>query len=738
MRNAARHVTGIAFCMFTLVLAGCGSTSQTADDAEPTAAESSALEPLAATSAQEMDPRIVRLYNFEAQILGSRWAWEKGALLDQAMAEVATLLEREPTLIEDPDFREVYRGLAAEYRKYHDYAPNDTLETARGNIFAVRAELFRTLENVDQPLLEDVMPPREKPETIISMTDNRLVQQSIAYLQREPEKHFVQWQKRAGTYFPMIEHVLEEEGVPEELKYLAMIESGLNPQARSWASAVGMWQFMSHTGRGYGLRVNAWVDERRDPEKATRAAARHLRDLHNRFDDWHLALAAYNCGTGCVSRALRRSGAQDASYWDVYYHLPRETRGYVPMFIAAALVSSNPDAYEMPAVESDPAFAYDYVAVQGSMLSLAEIAELAGTSTSMLRALNPELRRHTLPPSEGHYFLRLPLGSYQEFATQYAQLPDEKKRPATTYTVRSGDTLGELAQQYGTSTRTLRRINSLGGTMIHVGQRLTVPVASYESALSEEMADANPRRVQYEASFPIQSLDPLVASADTAPSETSPFRTASHGPSSDDEAVAQTDEGAVEDVAEETRAALAEIEEEPAPEAEASTSSRPETYRVRRGDTLIEIADRFDLWVADLRKWNGVTSDMLRIGQELRLHPPEEPPEEEARAASSEEEVVTYRVRSGDTIDRIARAHGVSVRDIMTWNGLSGSRIMPGQQLEIHTSESGDGPRVHVVQRGQNLSVIAQVHGVSVQQLRQWNDLSSNNIYPGQRLVVSQ
>ena len=723
MRHAVQSLICFAALGGMLIVAGCGSLSQStsasddADAAPATAAAESADAPNE-TRVDRMDPRVMRLYNLEAQILAAQSEWRKGALLDQVMAEVATLLDREPTLIDDPDFREVYRGLAAEYRYYHDYAPNDTLETARGSIFAVRAELFRTLEEVDGPLIEDVMPPRNAPETVIPMTDNRLVRQSIEYLQREPEKHYVQWQQRAGTYFPMVEHILQEEGVPEELKYLSMIESGLNPRARSWASAVGMWQFMSATGRSYGLNVNGWVDERRDPEKATRAAARHLRDLHDRFGDWHLALAAYNCGGGCVARAVRRSGKSNPSYWDVYYDLPRETRGYVPMFIAAAVTSTNPEAYDMPAVHPDPAYSYDYVAVRGSMISLGEIAELAGTSTSVIRALNPELRRNTLPPSKGKYFLRIPLGSYQQFMTAYAQLPDEKKRPATTYAVRSGDTISEIAERFGTSTNTLRRINGLRGSMIRVGQRLTVPVTNYESAFDDAVADAEAMRVQYEASLPIQVLQPIDG---TSSSSSSPFRTASFSDNADNDA---SDDGA-NDASSSSSSSASSSSSRPTTEREPAPR-RPQTYTVRSGDTLIEIADRFDLWVRDLRQWNGISGDWLSVGQTLRLTAPE--------GGSASGEATTYTVRSGDTIGAIAQRYDVSARQVMAWNNLSSSTIRPGQDLTIYAE--GNAPRTHVVQRGQNLSVIAQVHGVTVGQLRRWNDLSSNSIYPGQQLVI--
>jgi membrane-bound lytic murein transglycosylase D len=244
--------------------------------------------------------------------------------------------------------------------------------------------------------------------------------------------------------------------------------------------------------------------------------------------------------------------------------------------------------------------------------------------------------------------------------------------------------------------------------MIRVGQRLTVPVANYDSALDEAVADAEAMRVQYEAAYPIQALEAPEGSG--ADASSSPFRTASYDASS-------SEESGSEETARSTEPAA---EPEPAPR-------RPETYRVRRGDTLIEIADRFDLWVRDVRKWNGISGNHLSVGQLIRLQAPE--------GGSASAEATTYRVRRGDTIGEIAQRYGVSTRDVMAWNGLSSSTIRPGQQITIYSGANG--PRTHVVQRGQNLSVIAQVHGITVQQLRRWNDLSSSNIYPGQRLVVS-
>jgi membrane-bound lytic murein transglycosylase D len=383
----------------------------------------------------------------------------------------------------------------------------------------------------------------------------------------------------------MIDHILAEEGVPQELKYLAMVESGLNPDARSWAGAVGMWQFMPSTGRRYGLAINAWVDERRDLEKATRAAARYLSDLHDELGDWHLAMAAYNCGTGCVRRALRRANAENASYWDAYEYLPRETQGYVPMFIAAARIMENPEAFGLEVPEPTSPLAYDYVPVHGSRLSLSTVARLADTTRSAIESLNPELRRGRVPPSKERYYLRIPLGSYPRFAWNYAELPDEKKQPATTYAVRRGDTLSEIAVRFGTSTDVLRRLNDIRGSIIRPGDRLVVPVQEYTSALTATKKQ-RPLRVQYGMATPVHPLDAIetarVAASSASDGDSSSASAASSAPTN-------------------------------------TASSAPRTYQVTRGDTLGEIAQRFDVTVRELQAWNDLNGTRLYPGQRLRI-----------------------------------------------------------------------------------------------------------------------
>ena len=707
-----------------LFASGCGTMSTSTAPPSPSP-------PTVSVDTTDMDPRIVRLYALEARLLGTTDSTRVGDLLNQAMAELANLLESDPNLIQRTDVRELYRGLTAEYRRFHGYGSDpDSMITARGSIFAVRATLFATLEGVNDPTLRsDTQPDSAKVvETTIPLTMNRVVKQSLEYLKSEPERHFNVWMRRAQTYFPMIDTILKEEGVPPELRYLAMVESGLNPSARSWAGAAGMWQFMRGTGRQYGLTVNGWVDERRDPEKATRAAARHMRDLYERFGNWHLAMAAYNCGAGCVSRAVRRSSASTPSYWDVYDNLPRETRGYVPMFIATTMLASDPDAYGFDTPTTTPPYAYDYVSVHGSMMPLQEIADLAGTSTDVIRELNPELRRSTLPPSKDMYPLRIPVGTYESFVTAYADLPDRKKRPATTYTVKRGDTLSEIAADFGMSTGALRRANGIRGSIIRIGQVLAVPVREYDSALAGRGDASTPARVQYASSPVVQALDPV----DSASASDAAVADASPAEDSDDAATATASKSsASESSASESPAPGSDDGSDDGARSSASTASSdsddasltPSSYTVRRGDTLGEIAQEFDVSVSDLRRWNALSSSRIRVGDTLQLQ----------STSDSGEAALTYRVERGDTLGEIAQQFGVSTRALRAWNGLSNSRIVVGQRLTVQRDGSA---AVHVVQRGDTLGGIAQSYGVTIRTLREINGLNGSRIYPGQTLKV--
>lgn len=683
-----------------------------------------------AAAAGELDSREIlnrmgRMYDRYARILDAAAAddhAEVERLLDEAMADLQQLI-RHPEVVERPRFRELYRTVLTEYEQYYG-APADTLALPFGDIFTVRSEMFAAMNNLDDPLLEDVaFPPLGPVATTVPMTMNRLVQQSINYLVRSPEKHLYHWLERSQTYFPMIERILAEEGVPDELKYLAMIESGLNPRARSWASANGMWQFIAATGRAYDLHVNSWVDERLDPEKATRAAARHLKDLYEMFDgDWHLALAGYNCSPSRIRRAMARAErrlGRDATFWDIYNDIPRETRNYVPMFVAASLVASNPDAFGVDTdhIEPGPEYTYHYVPVRG-FLSLDEIADMAGTSEPTVRALNPELRRSHVPPSNDAYYIRIPIGTYEQFAEAYSQLPPEKRRSTVTHTVRRGDVLGRIARKYGVSVSQLMRTNGLRGTTINIGQQLVVPVPSYDS--SPLLADIKGKEV-VTVDYGRPAVRPILA--DGAPerrtarrSRTTPIVKAS---TSAEASSPKRPSGDARD----------EREEEEPEEAESAEEGQTRiVYTVRRGDNLTEISRKYGVSVSDIRNWNGIAGSRIQAGQKLYLY------EDNPAKASASTSTTVYRVRRGDTISEIARSYGVRASDIRRWNDLRTNTIRVGQRLTIHGTSA---PTTYRVRRGDSLYVIARKHGVTIDDLKRWNSLTSSKIRPGQELKIN-
>ena len=644
--------------------------------------------------------RLARLYEFQAEVLTAMALGHEddvSPLLEGALTDLSELLKHQ-YVREEPRFMEIYQVLVSEYER--QFGISDTLFLAYGDIFDTRSDVFAALEKVRNPLLEDVFRPELQPlQTTVPMTMNRLVESTMQTLLKTPDRHLIHWLERADTYFPMIEQIFREEGIPDELKYLAMIESGLNPKARSWARAVGMWQFVAGTGRAYGLEINAWVDDRMDPEKSTRAAAKHLKDLYARYGDWHIAMAGYNCSPRCIRRAINRAksdGHAVPTYWDMYRYLPRETRGYVPMYVATSFIISNPNAFDLKQVKPGPAYEYQLIPVQG-MLSLREIADLAGTDLSTMRALNPSLRRSTLPPSTGLFYLKIPVGSTDQFYAAYDALPESVKQPAGEYVVRRGDTLGEIGTRYGVSVSRLMQKNGLRSTRIQIGQRLVVPLSDYSQTLPE-IVGATGTLVQYGR----RSTRPIISITQRRTS---------------------------------TAAGSSKIVQANAPASglsQSSTSNVPNgqtrtVYTVRRGDTLGKIADRFKVSVSQLQSWNNLRGTRIISGARLSIYT-------DSGSASTSGQI-TYVVKSGDTLSKIATRHGVTVTNLRRWNGISGSRIRTGQRLNIR-SGSGSEMVIHTVRRGDTLIGIASRYAVTVAKIKEWNTLRSNTIRVGQQLNI--
>ena len=291
---------------------------------------------------------------------------------------------------------------------------------------------------------------------------------------------------------PIIEEALDAYDLPMELKYLPIIESALNPQALSRRRASGLWQFILSTGKLYGLENNSLVDDRRDPVKSTWAAARHLKDLYNIYKDWNLVLAAYNCGPGNVNKAIRRAnGATD--YWSIYNYLPRETRGYVPAFIAANYVMNYYCEHGICPMESELPLATDTIQINQE-LHLQQVADVCNINIEQLRSLNPQYKRDIIPGNSKPYALRLPenqIGNFIEkqdsvFAYKTDKYQGKRKtvavkdspatnsKGATYHRIRQGDTLGGIALKYGTTVKKLRQLNGIKGNNIRAGKRLRV------------------------------------------------------------------------------------------------------------------------------------------------------------------------------------------------------------------------------------------------------------------------
>ena len=552
---------------------------------------------------------------------------------------------------------------------------------------------------------------------------------------------------RGSAYRPMIERILKEEDVPAEMYYLAMAESGFRPKARSHAYATGMWQFISSRGKQYGLRQDRYQDLRYDPEAATRAAAKHLKDLHIEFEDWYLAMAAYNSGPNRVKSAIRRTGSRD--YWTLVRRraLPRETRSYVPIILAMTYVGQNLDLFELDEIDYAPELRYDTVRTDEEV-SFELIADATGSSVEAIKELNQSLFRSATPAYR--YDLRLPHGSADRFAREVALVPSGKRKDWRRYEVRQGETLEAIAHRYKVKPEEILSLNSLSeGAALAGGARLTIPTTTrtkiyryYGGGGAGGLLEPGTGRYR-------------IARGDTLGGIARRFRT-TVSDLMDWNGLPSTRIRA-------GRYLIVQRPGEGGGVAIRSTGSAPTgRYTVRRGDSLSKIGVRVGASVAQLRAWNGIRGSTIHIGQVLRVPGPAPAPPRPVTSASagipSRPEPAPsanhYRIRSGDTLSVIAERFGVSVSDLRKWNGMRSSRITAGKYLIVRPPSvtaasnrpagvrapapgpAGGSASHYLVRRGDNLDSIAKRHGTTVRALMSWNNLRNTRIYPNQRLVV--
>ncbi len=303
-----------------------------------------------------------------------------------------------------------------------------------------------------------------------AFTIHPLVQQYINYYQGRGRPTMESGLRRSGQYMKLARQIFAKEGVPIDVTWLGQVESAWKPKAMSWASASGLWQFIPSTGRAYGLRQNAWIDERNSFEQATRASARHLKDLANRYrGDWELAMAAYNTGAGNIDRAIARAGT--ANFWAIYPFIAQETRNYVPNILAVILIAKNPEKYGFKGIRPDSPLTYDVVQVT-TATSLQLVAEATDTSVDHIRAINPELRRDVTPRGEA-YNVRVPAGKAKQFVAILQRIPGDRRETARVISVAPGEDLQNVASRTGVSVAQLQSMNS--GVDLKSTTKLIVP-----------------------------------------------------------------------------------------------------------------------------------------------------------------------------------------------------------------------------------------------------------------------
>lgn len=572
-----------------------------------------------------------------------------------------------------------------------------------------------------------------------SPLENERVEWALAYLTGERKAVIEQGLSRATRYLPMMNAIFDEERVPRELIWQALIESLFKTSAYSRAAAVGMWQFVSGTARLYGMKVGSNLDERRDPVRATRMAAIYMRDLYDEFGDWSLVLAAYNAGKGRIGRAMQRTGHDDFWSLSAARAIPRETRDHVPKVYAAMLIAYDPEYYGLT-VTPEPLYTYDE-SLMDANTDLRLVADLVGLSFDEIRDYNPHL---TAWVPEG-YPVRVPAGSRAAFEAALAEVPPAERLAFMTHVVVNGDTLSTIAAQYpGTRMSAIVEVNNLRNpNRLSINQRLIIPVGPEERRYrSQPLAgfDTGERttyRVQrgdslyliarnFRTDVPnlmrwndlatdrIYPGDSLIVYYGVRGNMATPAAVASAGSGSDGSNASN------------------------GPGNSSTPTATRGIYTVRRGDSFYEIAQRYDVSVDQLKGWNNRRSNTIHPGDKLVVYA-----SPTFTAAGADTPGVTsvqrYTVRRGDSPYLIARRHGVDLDALLTANGLSRrSSIYPGDELLI----PGGGASMvastsYSVRRGDTLGAIADRHGISLRSLLQANGLSSRSvIHPGDTLTI--
>jgi len=534
-------------------------------------------------------------------------------------------------------------------------------------------------------------------------------------------------------YFPMFEEAFAKQNVPLEIKYLSIVESALNPKAVSRMGATGLWQFMYQTGKQYNLKIDSYVDERSDPLKSTAAAAKYMSNMYSIFGDWELVLASYNSGPGNVSKAIRRSGGKQ-SYWDIRKHLPKETQGYVPAFLATMYLYEYHNEH---GIKADRAvvqhFATDTIMIKKQM-SFKQVADLLDVPVSQLQLLNPSYKLNIIPfYNDEHHYLRLPTEKIATFVSNedkmYAYIQHEidvKENP-----FRNSKAIAK-SDENNTETKTVSQTKTKY-YKVKRGDNLSSIASKYDVAVAEikKWNGLRSNSIGYGKSLKIITTESVVQTVKKEP------RTE----------IASTDVKVVKDVK-----IIKEVK------TDTVSANATTTYIVQKGDNLNSIAQKNNVTVAEIKEWNNLSNTTVQLGASLKVAATNTDTKTEL-VAEAEMKDIEYTVQKGDNLGNIAKKFGASVADLKEWNQLSDHNIVLGKvlvvaknEVAINTTQASvdsfkkkDNAAVskklgidYYVQKGDSLYSIAKKHpGITISDIKKWNDIRDEKIKPGMKLKIS-
>ncbi|HKO77849.1 MAG TPA: LysM peptidoglycan-binding domain-containing protein [Flavobacterium sp.] len=570
---------------------------------------------------------------------------------------------------------------------------------------------------------------------------NQGLENLIKSFLKNRRKAFANQMAVAEYYFPLFEEALAKQNVPLEIKYLAVVESALNPKAVSRVGATGLWQFMYQTGKQYNLNIDSYVDERSDPLKSSAAAAQYMTNMYAIFNDWDLVLASYNSGPGNVTKAIRRSGGQQ-NFWNIKKHLPQETQGYLPAFLATMYIYEYHKEHGIvPKKALVRHFATDTVMVKKEM-SFAQISNLLDIPIEQLQALNPSYKRNVIPNYTGKsHYLTLPSCKVAVFTSNedkiytYVQYEMDKREKinegrksnyikdstATAlasntkvkyYKVKRGDNLGDIAKRNDVAVSDLKKWNRLKGNSVAAGKSLKIVIEKDSDSSSVQLASNNDKNKA------------LIAKENAS-------------------IAGKENKGTVD-------------------KTDTLVANATNFYIVQKGDNLNTIAKKYNTTVAEIKEWNHLTSQTLKLGASLQVGNVVVPVANEtavAVVAAPELKDIQYEVQKGDNLGGIAKKFGASLTDLKKWNNLHSNNIIVGNSLvvakneiaintnnatvdsfkkkDITTASSKNDDSNYLVQKGDSLFSISKKYpGVTVSDLKKWNNITGDDLKPGMGLKI--